>query len=382
MSGTATGLAGDQTAGQGGVPHHLQTHIGPLDGLRGLAAMLVVFSHIGAFGLKPLFDTPIGNYGVFLFFVLSGFLMGHLYLTKEASSNSLKTYFAARISRIVPIYYIVIIASFLYGRYVDQGFTYAMAPLDLLRCLAFIGNVSVFWSIGPEFQFYFLFPLIWMLLSQAPARAVTWGVPTMFVVLTVILYRSEWPGIVVLSKLHIFLAGILLGVLRPLLVGKMSPRAALIAQVLATLVIVALLLPQSVVGSALYPTTAGDVKHNHYYADFGKLLMLSFIVFAFSFPTGYARILLENQLAKTVGKYSFSIYLLHVPILYAFQHIGISAALPYFIVVPLILATVLLVAGLSFHGVEDPTRIAARAGLMRMFRVSPRPKQDIATQST
>lgn len=381
MSDAVIGHVGDQTLGQGGLPHHLQTHIGPLDGLRGLAAVLVVFSHLGFFGLKPLFHSQIGNYGVFLFFVLSGFLMGHLYLTKKATPDRIKTYFAARISRIVPIYYIVIICSFFYGRFVDSGFTYAMSPFDLLRHLAFVGNVSVFWSIGPEFQFYFLFPLAWVMLSQNPDKAITWGVPTVFIILAIILFRSEWPGILVLSKIHIFLAGILLGLLRPLLVDKMSLRAALIAQLLATVVIFVLLLPQSVVGSTIYPSTSSDIKHNHYYADFAKLLMLSFVVCSFSFPTKYARVLLENRLAKMIGKYSFSVYLLHVPVLYIFQHTGLSASLPYFVVIPLIMASILLVAGLSFHAIEDTTRVAARAGLMRLFRVSPLTKQDVVTRA-
>jgi len=61
--------------------HHLSS-IKSLDGLRGLAALIVVVSHfsfvVSRFAHGEL--KGAGHAGLMIFFVLSGFLMGHLYL--------------------------------------------------------------------------------------------------------------------------------------------------------------------------------------------------------------------------------------------------------------------------------------------------------------
>jgi peptidoglycan/LPS O-acetylase OafA/YrhL len=356
-----------ETLGEGGLPHSLQTHIGPLDGLRGWAATLVVCSHVGSFGLAPLFRAPIGNYGVFLFFVLSGFLMGHLYLAKPFTHRNVATYFSARISRIVPLYYTVVVAGYLFSKFVDPSFAYAMSNLELFRHLVFIGNVSVFWSIGPEFQFYFLFPLAWWLCAGRGDRWVA-GIAMGWIVLMIFLFGAKFPGIVVFSKLHIFVVGILLAFVRIGAVkGSITPRAIVLSQIFAIIILVALLLPREVVGDTIYPTTNRDIKHNHYYQDFAKLLMLAFVVLSFTFESRMANIIFANRIAKLIGKYSFSIYLLHVPVLFALQKSGAFAYLPYPVSIVIIAAAILILCTASFRFLEEPSRVVTRNGLLRVF---------------
>jgi peptidoglycan/LPS O-acetylase OafA/YrhL len=355
----ADSAAADGSEGQGGVPHRLQTHIAPLDGLRGWAAVMVVFAHVGFFGTRGPVDAQIGNYGVFLFFVLSGFLMGHLYLPKDLTPARLGTYLAARISRIVPLYYTLVIAGYLVGRFVDPEFTYAMSNIDLLRNLAFVGNTSVFWSIGPEFQFYFLFPVLWWIWRRPSPANLGWGVPVAFAVIVVLLFRASWPGIIVLSKIHIFLAGIFIATVRPRLVDAIDPRTVRIAQYGALLILLLLLLPREVVGNNIYPLTKLDVKHNLYYQDFGKLFALSFVVFAFTFETRFANALFANRLMTLLGKYSFSIYLLHVPLLYVAERIGLFGRLSVWVAFPIVLVVLLGICALSFRLLEEPLRVAS-----------------------
>ncbi len=81
-----------------------------LDGLRALAAFGVVIAHFftpsnlgnHAFLLKI---TALGNTGVSLFFVLSGFVITRILLQSVESSSYFKTFYIRRTLRIFPLYY-------------------------------------------------------------------------------------------------------------------------------------------------------------------------------------------------------------------------------------------------------------------------------------
>ena len=61
--------------------YYIMKRIHTLTGLRGIAALLVFISHCGAQSILPSFlGKGFGQIGVMLFFVLSGFLMTHLYI--------------------------------------------------------------------------------------------------------------------------------------------------------------------------------------------------------------------------------------------------------------------------------------------------------------
>src|SRR5258706_6619405 len=73
------------------------THYPSLDGLRGLAACMVVYGHAGYFGWVPLL-SGCATIGVMLFFFLSGFLMWGTYLPAPSSgffNRSILNYWAA-----------------------------------------------------------------------------------------------------------------------------------------------------------------------------------------------------------------------------------------------------------------------------------------------
>src|ERR1700726_3367243 len=85
-------------------------HRPELDGLRGLAAYLVVLSHVS--NKSNLWDTLFGagggQIGVMLFFVLSGYLMGVLYLDRPFTFAEVRAYVVRRIGRVLPLFYLVV----------------------------------------------------------------------------------------------------------------------------------------------------------------------------------------------------------------------------------------------------------------------------------
>ncbi|MFA7273180.1 MAG: acyltransferase [Crocinitomicaceae bacterium] len=147
-------------------------HLKGLDGLRAVAAVAVVISHIELIkkGNKlSNYSSHIenwGNLGVVLFFVLSGFLITTLLLKEKKSENSinLKYFYLRRILRIWPLYFLILMLS----AYI---FNYSPSWLTLLLCSTIFPNFAhalasgwtvspQIWSIGVEEQFYLFWPTI------------------------------------------------------------------------------------------------------------------------------------------------------------------------------------------------------------------------------
>jgi peptidoglycan/LPS O-acetylase OafA/YrhL len=95
--------------------HDASPRIPELDGLRGLAILLVILCHhVGNPDHSPLGFLPhrfllpftAGWSGVDLFFVLSGFLIGGILLDARDSPNYFRMFYVRRVFRILPIYYL------------------------------------------------------------------------------------------------------------------------------------------------------------------------------------------------------------------------------------------------------------------------------------
>jgi len=159
-------------------------HLQGLDTLRAIAALIVVWGHIEllinrSFAKDQLINiSPNGHLAVILFFVLSGFLITYL-LVKEKEKNgsiSLKNFYLRRILRIWPVYYIVIISSFLLIK-ADYSLKSSLLCLSIFPNIAHslkIGWPSSpqIWSIGVEEQFYMFWPLLFIMIPAKKIRPV------------------------------------------------------------------------------------------------------------------------------------------------------------------------------------------------------------------
>ncbi len=151
-----------------------------LNGLRAIAAIAVVVSHItlglGEFKLEPNFFGTFQNgqpkglamagFGVTIFFVLSGFLITYLLVAeKKIQPISIKKFYLRRLLRIWPLYYLyltfALLVILIFGLDLDikSLFLYlfyaANVPFILHSTIPFIGH---YWSLGVEEQFYLFWP--------------------------------------------------------------------------------------------------------------------------------------------------------------------------------------------------------------------------------
>ncbi|RTY92292.1 acyltransferase [Flavobacterium sp. GT3R68] len=152
-----------------------------LNGLRAIASLAVVFSHttlaLGTFNLNAYIlgegrdGSPQGyrlaEYGVTIFFVLSGFLITYLLqIEKEKHQIDIKKFYIRRILRIWPLYYLYLFAVLLTLYFFKDEL---VSFYSLIFYLFFTANIPFifqfaipfldhFWSIGVEEQFYSFWP--------------------------------------------------------------------------------------------------------------------------------------------------------------------------------------------------------------------------------
>lgn len=167
--------------------------VAALDGLRGLAILLVIIFHLTLFypfaeAEKSLFYMAggIGWIGVDLFFVLSGFLITGILLDAKGRDKYFTNFFARRTLRIFPIYYFVLLFVFvilpMFGMFYtpELNFVKAYQPFfwTYLTNWGFVAaggaryfNTSWltlvhFWSLAVEEQFYIFWPFVVYFLNR------------------------------------------------------------------------------------------------------------------------------------------------------------------------------------------------------------------------
>ncbi len=134
-----------------------------LDALRGFAALTVVLYHYGTrydhlYGHTSdlIVSVPLGNYGVHLFFVISGFV---IYMTLERTKHGMD-FVVSRFSRLFPAYWTALLITFtalvlfpLRGREVDLAQLFV--NLSMLQSWLGVRHVDgVYWSLMVELSFY------------------------------------------------------------------------------------------------------------------------------------------------------------------------------------------------------------------------------------
>ena len=154
-------------------------HHPALDGLRGVAVLLVLafhFLHIDGEGgvaeRSLLSTTRVGWAGVDLFFVLSGFLITGILLDARGGSGYFRAFYARRVLRIFPLYYAYLAVLFLLlprllptldVKAETQGWLWTYLGNVLFareggfHASPFTGH---FWSLAVEEQFYLAWPLV------------------------------------------------------------------------------------------------------------------------------------------------------------------------------------------------------------------------------
>lgn len=192
--------------------------------LRGIAAMLVVVDHLASSDPNGAFLPVWGQFGVAIFFVISGFIMWH---TTVAADISVMEFWRRRIIRIVPLYWICLCCLVTVALLTPQALrSTVITPENTIKSFLFIPQFHAVqkyliapilipgWSLNYEMFFYLLFGL--SLLLRPPLHRVI-ALTVLLLALVVLGLMTQPTGAVMSTytnyRLLSFSGGIILGIL-------------------------------------------------------------------------------------------------------------------------------------------------------------------------
>jgi peptidoglycan/LPS O-acetylase OafA/YrhL len=314
-------------------------HIPALDGVRGIAILLVLIFHFSVYGhgLIPsgLFIDRLyyrvagaGWIGVDLFFVLSGFLItGILYDAKE-SEHYFRNFYARRVLRIFPLYYgaLVLFLVVLPWLRADHSGLASMAR-DGGWYWSYLSNVKIarddwpqfgaighFWSLAVEEQFYLLWPALVFALNRRQLQiACLVGVIAALAVRVALIAQGNNTAAFVLTPARIdaLALGAYLAVTArgPGGLQRLSPLALPAAGLLSLSVLIIFVVRR---GFAGYDPVILTIGLTILTCLFGSVLVLALTL---TRGTLVARAF-DSSFLSFFGRYSYGIYVFHHPILF------------------------------------------------------------------
>lgn len=210
------------------------SHIGYLDGWRGIAILLVLADHF--------FGLPTGYVGVALFFALSGRLMSDILFVRRMP---LRTFYRRRVARILPLFWLYVVTTFIFGAVVFREFhwTSFLATMVFLRTYWPARNIFTsyipighLWTLNIEEHCYLFLSLIALAVASR-RKALTMLLAasalclTLFLAYKLLHFRPASPYLlrseVAAFPLVIAAAAYLFTVVRPIRVRPLVPVAAL-----------------------------------------------------------------------------------------------------------------------------------------------------------
>lgn len=349
------------------------SYIKELDGLRAIAILLVLVWHYFLGQTTPDTITPevwLGLSwtwsGVDLFFVLSGFLITRILLNFKDSPNYFKTFYARRVLRIFPPYYLLLIV---YVVLVAAGITRYIpallsSPIPIYSYFLYIQNIymvwdgfgagwmSVTWSLAVEEQFYLLFPLVIYYVNSR-------HLPKIFIVgiLLAPIFRAligSYGAYVLLpSRMDALLAGALIAYYYAS--GHITRLLAAHKRFLWWFTLLLFLIVIATLFKADGNRTGGVLNHTLYLLLYSSLLV-TILVNEGSNSTRF----FTNKVLGYIGKISYSVYLFHQIFIMAFYPLFLNEHIPWLRNVQSVwvtlaaLAATFVAASLSYYLIEKP----------------------------
>jgi len=374
--------------------------IATLTSLRGFAALLVVLHHY-VDDIAPVLGERVSNIPaqlhlmVDLFFILSGFIMSHVYgdsFKEKISWKTLSNFISARFARVYPLHFATLILTIFIGAVsticnlntliTGAVYDFSAIPSQLILLNGMGTHIwatwnSASWSLSVEWWTYFIFPILALLLNKN--RIWSSAVLFLFVIsgyyLTIYYFQPHFvaalfqhfnmpsdtpmpkPNIGVFTGAGAFVrcvSGFIYGMLLYEVFRSEIAKKIFASSHLFLLCWVSLF--------ALW--------HFDMIPDFAAVFVLGIIIICAAHNNDYVERTLRNGFWQHMGVISFSIYLIHFPLIFiyltaraAFVNLGVFSNPDFglsqfeaWIGMPFFFALVIGMATLSYRFIEQPAR--------------------------
>jgi len=355
-------------------------YVPPLTGIRALAALLVLGMHTGqnvpGDALTVLPFLARGYLGVDFFFVLSGFIITHVYFASLAqpSRNGVRVFLWHRFIRLYPVHVtvlaaLVILISIVHAKHIPlnypQEWRFADLPWQLTLLHAWgvtakPGWNAPSWSISAEWFAYLSFPLLAPVLTLVRDRVTALLIATAALAGTALAFTvadwslNTWVGAPALVRVFgEFLCGAAL--CRAVALAPNSPG-----------------LRGDLFGAAAFLLFLAGASMAM--GDFGLVALLALTIFGAATANGFLAGMLGSRPFVWLGEISYSIYMVHFPVLLVIRRfweragIGDWNASARALAFLLTVAFVIALAAMLFYAVERPARMRLRD---RMGKLAP-----------
>jgi peptidoglycan/LPS O-acetylase OafA/YrhL len=300
-----------------------------LDGVRALAILAVIVYHVGSSGrtaYERIFSATmgVGWCGVDLFFVLSGFLITGILIDIKGAPHALRNFYVRRILRIFPLYYLTLLVFLHVVPAVGHLFSrfQSFVPTDEAWFWLYASNWSPslgmahaelqhLWSLSIEEQFYMVWPLLVFGLSRRAMLLVACGIVILSPLLRVAWYSPD-TGVLLYRNTVFRTDSLAFGALcafairdSELLSFAMRIRPALLAISVPGILV-------CVVASWSQPQFSPPmivIGGTFLGCLFGYL-----VLWATKSGGGSLHSMLRLRLLRSIGKYSYAMYVFHIPI--------------------------------------------------------------------
>jgi len=318
------------------IEDHKVEYLSSLTALRGVAAILVAVFH---FEMAAARFVPAAQSMFFekcyimvdLFFIMSGFIMLHVYskdFQDRVQGESLKKFFVARFARVYPLHLFSLLLLVIIVRWLtDWGNPPILLeqPSDILPNILLLHSFGVTniyswnipsWSISAEFAAYLLFPFLALFINKKRAVAIV-----LLLLLVVVAYYSIMyvlprknpinPAIPVPHNLNTTfdygyirgIAGFITGLLVYLAYGLQSVRKAFSGDILSFLILLA-------IGASLHFALNDGIT----------VFLFAMLVLSVAANKGIIAGFCNTRVMQFLGDISYSIYLMQIFLQEPFSH--------------------------------------------------------------
>ena len=282
---------------------------------------MVLLSHSSNAGIffHPFLNfQSIGKIGVYLFFVLSAYLLDRqIAITLRSGKSSLKywkNYSLRRFLRIIPLFTIALITHYMLTVF---GITTVIdSPKEVLQHLLLIRGEDIFWSIPVEFKYYIISPL----LMYVCHRYLKWRISLIFGFFATLIIFSMLTKLVVdlpvtstLKFFPVFLVGTAISIYELVkyeAISKVSHSIKLEIAGLISFGIILITIPYYFELIFNKEVNFQSTALSPFYA-----LLWGILLIGAKYGWGLLKWVFEIRFLRFIGTISFSMYLFHMPVL-------------------------------------------------------------------
>ena len=297
-------------------------HIKALDGVRGLAILMVLIFHFGAFLPNGAFEHAVsagigfGWCGVDLFFCLSGFLITGILLRTVEHQDYFRLFYARRILRIFPAYYLFVAVSLLSVLAAHRfGYLRNTTTNGQFWAWLYLSNwhdsglpyTPHLWSLALEEQFYLVWPLAIAVFRRRALSFCLCVAALSFLARVVAVYAFGWGDETIHRMTPFRLDGLALGgaaacvAINPGLLSKVKGFVPwVLGAFLAVVVAIA-----AAYGSSAFTNQMNTIGYAALAVSFSAL-----VLHCATTPGAIMNVFLLPPL-RHLGKYSYGIYIFH-----------------------------------------------------------------------